>query len=396
LVAAEVALALILLVSSGLLLRSLQRLFSVDPGFDVSQSLTMQVQTTGPRFADNDVTRQYFEQVVERVRRVPGVERVGVTSQLPLTGESERYGVRFEHGLPAREVDDPSAFRYNVTPEYLSAMRIPLRRGRLLDASDKRGAPLVALISQSYAARVFSGRDPIGERLSVGGRTDWITIVGVVGDVRQASLATDAGDAVYLPMSQGEFADRVMSLVVRVSAGNGSTATSKIDVSSFATAVRNAVWSVDPNQAVVRVATMEALVSTSTAERRFTLVLFELFALAALVLAAAGIYGVIAGSVAERTREFGVRSALGASRAEILSLVFRDGFGVTGIGVVFGLMGALWASRSIASMLYGISPLDVATYAGVLALLMVMAALASAVPAWRAARLDPAITLRGE
>ncbi|MEO7966211.1 MAG: ABC transporter permease [Gemmatimonadaceae bacterium] len=396
LVAAEVALALILLVSSGLLLRSLQRLFSVDAGFDATRVLTMQIQTTGPRFRDDDVTRQYFDAVVDAVGRVPGLDIAGVTSQLPLTGESDRFGVRFEHGPPPRDIEDPSAFRYNVSPEYISAMRIPLRRGRLLAASDRRGAPLVALISASYAARVFSGRDPIRERLSVGGRADWITIIGVVGDVRQASLSTEPGDGVYLPISQSESSDRVMSLVVRATSRDGTNSSTMNDATALASAVREAVWSVDPNQAVARVATMAELVATSTAERRFTLVLFELFALAALVLAAAGIYGVIAGSVAERTREFGVRTALGASRRQILSLVFRDGLGVTAIGVAVGLLGAAWAGRSIATMLYGISPLDVPTYAGVLALLVAMAALASAVPAWRAARLDPALTLRGE
>jgi ABC-type antimicrobial peptide transport system permease subunit len=212
------------------------------------------------------------------------------------------------------------------------------------------------------------------------------TVVGVVADVKQESPALDEAMAVYLTSEQWHFADRVMSLVVR-SAG---------DAAALAPAVREALWLVDEDQPIVRLATMDELVAASAAERRFVLVLFGAFALAALLLAAAGIYGVLSGSVAERTREIGVRSALGASRREILGLVLRQGAALTGLGVAIGAAGAALGSEALAALLFGVSRFDPATYLGVAALLAAAAAVACAVPAWRAARVDPATTLRAE
>jgi ABC-type antimicrobial peptide transport system permease subunit len=200
------------------------------------------------------------------------------------------------------------------------------------------------------------------------------------------SLAVSQSDAVYTTPSQWAFPERTMSLVVRA----------RGDAAALAPAVREAVWSIDKDQAIVRVATMDDLLAATAAERRFALTLFEAFALAALVLAAAGIYGVLSGSVAERTREIGVRSALGASRASILGLVMRQGLTLTGLGVIVGLAGAVAASQMIATMLFGVSPADPVTYVGVIALLAAVSVVACGVPAWRAARVDPASTLRAE
>jgi putative ABC transport system permease protein len=211
-------------------------------------------------------------------------------------------------------------------------------------------------------------------------------VVGVVSDVTQVSLALGGSDAVYVPEEQWQSPDGVMSLVVRA----------RGDPAALLPAVRQALWSVDPTLPISRVATMQDLVATSEANRRFALILFEVFGLAALALAAAGIYGVLSGSVAERTRELGVRAVLGASSRDILALVVRQGMTLTGLGVLAGLAGAATASRAIVTLLYGTSRLDPATYAAVIALLGVVAVLASAVPAWRAARVDPAITLRSE
>jgi len=246
----------------------------------------------------------------------------------------------------------------------------------------------VALISESLAKRRFSGVDAIGQRVRIGGPATAppYTVVGVVGDVKQVSLAASQPDAVYIPTTQWHWADDALSLVVR---GRG-------DAAALAPAVRQAIWSVDKDQPIVRVATMGDLVAASAAERRFGLVLFEVFALAALALAAAGIYGVLSGSVAERTREIGVRSALGASRRNIVRLVLRHGMGLTGIGIAIGLAGAAVASKGLTTMLFGVSRLDPFTYGGVIALLVSVSALACAVPAWRAARVDPASTLRAE
>jgi putative ABC transport system permease protein len=212
------------------------------------------------------------------------------------------------------------------------------------------------------------------------------TIVGVLGDVKQASLALSASEAVYVTASQWLFPDNVMSVVVR---GRGNAA-------ALAPAVRQAIWSVDKDQPIVRVATMDDLLAATAAERRFALTLFEAFAIVALMLAAAGIYGVLSGNVAERTREIGVRAALGATRGNILALVFGQGLRLTMLGVALGLAGAIAATQAVAAMLFGISRLDWITYLGVIALLGVVSVIACGVPAWRAARLDPANTLRAD
>jgi putative ABC transport system permease protein len=388
LVVTEVALALVLLVGSGLLLRSLEHLFSVEPGFDAAHLLTMQVQTSGHRFDDAAVTRRFFDEVLEAVRHVPGVTSAALTSQLPLSGELDEYGVHFESSPAQRSDEDHGAFRYTVSPGYIETMHIPLRRGRLLDERDRAGAPLAALLPESYARREFPGVDPVGQRLRIGANDgpDLYTVVGVVGDVRQVSLAVSRADAVYVAPGQWHFADSVMWLVVRT----------RGDAAALGPAVRRAVWSVDKDQPVVRVATMDGLLAASAAERRFALILFEAFALAALALAAAGIYGVLAGSVAERTREIGVRAALGAPRRSIVALVVRQGMTLSGVGVAIGLAAAPAASQAVAAMLFGVSRLDPVTYVGVVALLLAVSAAACSVPAWRATRVDPARTLRAE
>ncbi|HEX3159493.1 MAG TPA: ABC transporter permease [Gemmatimonadaceae bacterium] len=386
LVVAEVALALVLLVSAGLLLRSLERLFAVPVGFDASRLLTMQVHTVGLELREPGATNRFFGQVLEAVGGVPGATAVALTSQLPLSGDVDEYGAHFE-ATPSAPARSYSVFRYAVSAGYIEAMRIPLRRGRMLDERDRADAPRVALISESLARRSFPGADPIGQRLRLGPQDGPPhTIVGVVGDVRQMSLGLSESSAVYIPGAQSWFADGTMSLVVRT----------RGDAAALSPAVRTAVWSVDDDQPVVRVATMDALLAASAAERRFVLILFGAFALAALVLAVAGIYGVLAGSVAERTREFGVRSALGASRGRIVVGVLRQGMTLTGLGVAIGLAGAAAASQSIAALLFGVSRLDPVTYLGVVTLLGLVSLIACWVPAWRAARVDPAIALRTE
>jgi putative ABC transport system permease protein len=382
LVVSEVALAIVLLVSAGLLLRSLERLFAVAPGFDAGHLLTMQVQYNGHRYDADSARRQFIAQALDAVRHVPGVAAAAFTSLLPLSGEQNGvYGASFEDG---RAYD---VFRYVVTPGYCQTMGIALRRGRLLDEHDAATAPPAVLVGESLARSQFLGQDPIGRRMHVGpANGPWYTIVGVMNDVKQSSLAEIQEDAVYITPAQSWFADDAMSLVVRA----------RDDVTALAPAIKNAIWSVDKDQPIVRVTTMDALLITSESQRRFAMIVFEAFALVALLLAATGIYGVLSGNVTERMREIGVRSALGASRGDILALVVRQGMTLTGIGVATGLIGAAAGSRALVTLLFGVSRLDPVTYLGVIALAAGVSAIACWVPAWRAARVDPSITLRGE
>ena len=386
LVVAEVGLALVLLVVAGLLLRSLQQLFAVDTGFNPSHVLTLQVHAAG-QGPDPAAVRRFFDAALTAVQRLQGVERAGWTSQLPLTGDFDKYGAPVEADVAIGAATDRSALRYAVTPGYFDAMGIGLRRGRLIDSRDRAGAPVAVVVSQSFVQHRLPGLEPIGQHLHLG-RTDvpWYTIVGVVGDVKQASLSIDDGDAVYVMAEQWAFADPVMSLAVRTAG----------DPAAIAASVRNAIWSVDADEAIVRVATLDALVAASAAERRFALLIFESFALVALMLAATGIYGVLSGSVTERVREIGVRAALGASRADILSLVLGEGLTLTAIGVVCGAVAAAVAARAVSTLLFGISPLDAVTYAAVVALLGAVSTCACWAPAWRASRVDPASMLRAD
>jgi hypothetical protein len=270
-------------------------------------------------------------------------------------------------------------------------MHIPLRRGRLLNDQDRRGAPVAVLISESLAERKFGGREAVGQRLRVGphaGRADapWATIVGVVGNVRHVSLATADSEAVYTRIEQWQWVDAAQSLVVRSSG----------DAAALAPAIRAAIWSVDKDQPIVRVATMNKLVETSESERRFALFVFGDFACAGLGLALVGIYGVLAGAVTERTREIGVRLALGASRSDIVGMVIRDGVLLAGIGTVIGIVASAFATRGLQSMLFEISHVDAPTYAALVVVLLTVSAIACAIPAIRASRVDPAITLRAE
>ncbi|MGH9773741.1 MAG: ABC transporter permease [Candidatus Acidiferrales bacterium] len=396
LVVAEVALALVLLVSAGLLLRSLQRVFGVAPGFDASNLLTMQVQTSGHRFDDltsapgagNTVRRAFFTQALDEVRHVPGVTSAALTSLLPLDSqqfEFNRYGAAFENEKPGEGGRD--VFRYVISPGYLETMGIPLRRGRFLDERDAAGAPQAVLISESLAKSEFPGRDPIGGRVHVGPMDrPWYTIVGVVGDVKQTSLAVSNPDAVYITSAQSWFADDAMSLVVRT----------RGDAAALATTVRKAIWSVDKDQPILRVATMDDLLAKSEAQRRFALILFEAFGIVALALAATGIYGVLSGSVTERTHEIGVRAALGAQRGDVLRLILGDAARLVLLGIAIGIAGALGLTRVMASLLFEVKPTDPGTFSSMAILLAAVGMAACYFPARRAMSVDPMTALRHE
>ena len=389
LVVAQVALATVLLAGSGLLLRSVERVLSVPMGFDPSRVLTMQVVV--PRGAVNGEAEglALLERVLEGVRAVPGVAEAALTSLLPLSGSSfEMYAV-FTEATAGGAENAGVAFRYTVTPEWFETMGIPLMRGRLLGTSDRPDAPQAILINESFAARRFAARDPIGVRVRIGpfNRPDgpWGTIVGVVGDVKQSSLA-ESTDAFYVALGQWAWADPVQSLVLQTTG----------DPASFVEPIKQAIWSVNPTLPVERITTMSDLVEDSEAQRTFALTIFLAFGLAALLLAGVGVFGVIEGSVTERTREIGVRSALGATPRRIAALVVGQGLTLTIVGVAIGVGVAASSTKAIASLLFGIEPFDLVTYTGVVASLLGVALVACYAPAFRAARIDPAITLRAD
>ena len=387
LVIAEVSLALVLLVGAGLLFRSLSRLFAIDPGFNTSQLLTLQVQASGTGF-DDEKTHRFFAQSLDAVRELPGVSAAAFSSQLPLSGDlDDGYGVQFESSMNNAQ-ENRGAFRYAVSPGYLETMSIPLRHGRLLNAHDTANTPPVVLISESLAKSKFQDQDPIGQRLRLGANDGpWCTVVGVVGDVRQTSLAVSQTNAVYITTDQWRlFADRALWLVVRA----------RSDAAELAPAIRQAIWSVDKDQPIVRVATMDQRLASSAAERRFALILFEAFGFVAVVLVAIGLYGVLSASVTERSREIGVRLALGAQKRDVLFLILRQGLTLTLVGVSFGLLASWAVTRLLTNLLYGTSATDPLVFAGVATLLIVVALLACYVPARRAMKVDPLVILRYE
>jgi putative ABC transport system permease protein len=390
LVVGQIALATVLLASAGLLLRSVEQVLSVPTGFDASRVVTMQVVVPpGGGIRSDAEELALFERVLEAVLAVPGVAEAALTSLLPLSGSSlETYGV-FMESTAGNPENAGVAYRYAVTPEWFATMGIPLMRGRLLGTNDGPGALQAVLINESFAARRFAGRDPVGERVKIGpfNRPDgpWGTIVGVVGDVKQTSLAAST-DAFYVALGQWASVDPEQWLVVKTTG----------DPVPLVEPLKQAIWSVNPSLPLERITTMSDLVTGSEAQRSFALTIFAAFGLAALLLAGVGVYGVIEGSVTERTREIGVRSALGATPARLAALVVGQGLVLTAIGIALGALAAAGATQTIASLLFGVEPFDPATYAGVVALWVAVAFIACYAPASRAARVDPAITLRAD
>ena len=385
LVAAEVAVAVVLLAGAGLLLRSIDRVYAVPIGFQPNGLLTMQVQQAGARYRSNERRSDFYARALDAVRAESGVSAAALTSLLPLSGDVDIYGVHFEAD-PGADADG-AAMRYAVTPDYFRVMGIPLRTGRLLTTHDKAEAPRAVVLNEAFARRKFPAGNALGQRLRFGPTEgNWYTIVGVVADVRQSPLDAAPPDALYVTPEQWHWVDPSMTIVVRGEAN--ATALSPL--------IRRAIWSVDKDVPVVREATMASLARLAVADRSFALILFEAFGLAALILVTTGLYGVLSGAVTERTREIGVRSALGATRQAVVGLVLRDGLALAGVGALAGLAVAAAATRALDALLFGISPLDPLTYAAVVALLLAASAIACISPAYRAVSIDPSVALRAE
>lgn len=384
LVVAEVAVTTVLLIGAGLLVRSARALFAQPLGMEPAGVVVMQVLGTGLEVGD-DAAHRFFDDALEAVRRVPGVVSAATTSQLPLSGDEDVYGVVPDDPDAAEGTLGPAS-RYAVAPGYLEVMGIAVGQGRTLDEGDVAGAPRVAVVSQSLALRLFPGGDVLGRRVRIGGGSEAFAVVGVVEDVKHASLAAGPAPAVYVTPHQWQWADRVRWIVARA----------QTEPTALVPEIRSAVWSADSDQAIVRAQSMDALIARSEARRTFVAILLAAFALSALTVSSVGLLGVLSGLVAERTREMGVRSALGASRAEIVSLIVRQGIGMVIVGLALGVAAALVLSDALSAMLFEVGRLDPVTYLAVVALLMASAAAASALPAIRAGRADPVEALRGE
>ena len=388
LVLAEVALACVLLVGASLLLSSFVRLQGVDPGFSPGGILTARV--TLPRARYDDPARQtaFAEAVLSRVRGLPSVSAAALASEAPL-GDGPPYWGFAVAGMeppPPEVVQDAVVFR--TSPDYFQTFGIPLLRGRLYQAADRGDAAPVALVSQALAHRYWPDRSPLGARITFGDPTDststWMTVVGVVGDVRQEGPAAAAYPQIYVPLAQ--VTTRSLLIALRTAG----------DPTALTPAVKRAVAGIDPNLALGRVATMEERVAGSMARPRVNAILLGGFAATALVLAAIGIYGVIAYSVVQRTRELGIRMALGARGGDVLRLVLGQGMVPVLGGLALGLAAAAAASRVLRGLLYGIGGTDPITYAAVAAFLAGVALVASFLPARRAATADPVVALRNE
>jgi predicted permease len=381
LVAADVAMAVVLLTGAGLMIKSVGRLIDVNPGFDPEHVLSMQISLVGPAYAKNDAVLARIDALVASLRALPGVDGAAAAGQIPLGGNGDTWGFHLE-GRPVSP-DDPSVERYAVTPGYFSVMRIPLLRGRLLADTDGTATENVMLIGEHTARTLWPGADPIGQHVQIGGDTGpWRTIVGIVGDVRHQDLATTPTMQMYLPQSQNT--DSFLTLVIRTQG----------DPWQLANDARRAIAAEARDVPVFQIAPLTDLVERSIGPRRFVMVLLELFSGLALLMTAIGVYGVISYTVAERTREIGIRSALGAQPADIVRLVVGGGLTVVCSGLGAGLALAFAASRFLEGSLYGVSTTDPGTLAGVAVVLLVVALAAQVIPIVRAMRIDPTVALR--
>jgi putative ABC transport system permease protein len=389
LVVSEMALALVLLISAGLLIRSFLRLQQVNAGFDPSNVLTMQIELPSSKYEEGAQVSAFYEQTLERIAALPGVESVGGINVLPMSGSNMRTSFEIKNRPVPPPGQEPLAETRAVTPDYFRTLRIPLLRGSEFTENYAKGSPGRMIINDSMARRFWPDEDPIGQRVSMGISLDddnpavW-EIIGIVGDVRHASLDVEPAPEMYVPHSQQPWS--FLTVVVRAST----------DAMAMAGPVRDQVLAVDKNQPVSRIETLESRVSASVAQPRFYLLLLSIFAALALILAAVGIYGVLSYSVTQRMHEIGIRLALGATPFDVIKLVVGHGMMLALLGVAIGLIGAFMLTRLMSSMLYGVSATDPVTFAALALLLAAVALLASYIPARRATKVDPMVALRYE
>jgi putative ABC transport system permease protein len=384
-VVVEIALALILLVGAGLLLRSFMTLVNVNPGFDAAKTMTMKVSIPTTKYPDATRQQAFFNQLFERLDALPGVIATGGTSFLPMAGLGAATNFSIV-GQPKPPLGQDLVTDVRVVDNnYFKAMGVPLLRGRVFDAHDDGTKVRRIIINQTLANKHFPNQDPIGHSIIVG----WFDegpdeIVGVVGDVRQQDLETEARATIYWP--PGRFTYPFATVAIRTAG----------DPRAIVSAAVDALHQIDPNVAAADVKTMEDVLDASVAQRRLTMLLLAVFAGLALALAAVGIYGVIAYSVTQRTQEIGIRMALGAQRAAVMRMVVGQAMTLAAIGLAAGALGAWFLTRLMQKLLYGVTPSDPLTFASVAAVLALVAAAAASVPGLRATRVDPVVALRAE
>jgi putative ABC transport system permease protein len=388
LVVAEVALSLVLLIGAGLFIRSFTRLLTVDPGFNPENVLTMELSLPRARYPERQKAALFYQQVLQRVNTLPGVQAAAATTILPLSGSNSDSSFVIEGRIPRDAGEIPDEELRIITPDYFRALGVPLIRGRFFAETDEEKAPQVAIINQALARKYFQGEDPLGKRITFddprSNDAAWVTIIGVVGDVKHRGLNVQPKPEYYLPNLQRP--QRSMILAVRTSA----------DPRSVTASVRKEILAVDPDQPVSNIRTMNDVISTSVAAQRLSTTMLGIFAGIALVLAAVGIYGVMSYAVTQRTHEIGIRMALGAQRRDVLRMIIKEGMTLAILGVGIGLVASFALTRVMSSLLYDVSVTDPLTFIGLSLLLSVVALLACGIPARRATRVDPMVALRYE
>jgi predicted permease len=389
LVAAEVALAVVVVIGAALLVRSFSALRNVDPGFDPSNVLAVDLALPPARY-DPNATTTFYRQLVERVAALPGVTVAAAASDLPPVAGGSNWDIEILGRRRAPSEAAPSPNVRVVTAGYFRALRIRPTRGRVFGEEDEGSSQLVAVINETSERTVWRGANPIGQQIRFSSDEPWLTIVGVARDVRSMGLGEDVTPEVYLLHEQlpaiTKETERAMYVVARTAG----------DAAALAPAARRAVRELDPLLAITGIRTMTEMIDLSVAGPRFTMLLLGVFGAVALVLAAVGIYGIMAHAVKRRTREIGIRMALGARPSDVLRLVVGQGMSLAGVGLAIGVLVALAATRLMTRLLFGISANDPLTFVSIVGLLAAIALLASWIPARRAVSTDPTLALRSE
>jgi putative ABC transport system permease protein len=384
LVVSQVALALVVLIGSGLMVRSLVEVLKVDPGFDASSLLTMEYRIPRTKYPEGGQQWNFHKQVVERVREIPGVRSAAVVRGLPFSGNSGSTEFALLDRAEPAPGSEPQSQMNLADKNFFETMGIPLMRGRAFSDQDDSGSTPVVVINQTMARQYWPDGDPVGTRVRLNNPKITATIVGVVGDVKQGELDDPSMPQIYAPYSQNPFI--FATLIVRT----------QTDPMSMAGAVRGSIWSVDKDQPVWKIRTQQSLLDGSVGQRRFIAVLLGLFSGIALMLAAVGIYGVITYSVNQRTHEIGIRMALGANPGAILGMVMRQGMLMILAGLAIGLGTSFALTRFLSSLLFAVTPTDATTFGGIATLLALVALVACYIPARRATRVDPMVALKYE